>query len=568
MPDDTSLPAKKHRVIGWKPESAAQSAPAPRGLPRWVTTLLAAGGTFMLLFTLYAGYRLWRWERLQQQQQQMGPVVATSSSDSLREAFVGRSRAEFAREAAMKAFEAVRNTPPTDHPVVLQRLLELQRLLAPADKFFGDGRYQLAVQQFEAVEAASKSFADDLADRRKAREGYDKFLVEHQRLGRFKETDPETFESALTSAGASRRFLDEGSFKLAREEIEKATKTLLSIEEALKAELEERLSDGRAALAEGNGVAAQAAFTRALELKPGNETAEGGLKRAKTIAQVFTLMGEAERLEKTGAFENAQKLFEQAFALDGQSAAAQAGVSRVKIAIRDRDHAAALARAETAFKEEKWADAIAGFEAAIKLVPGDKGVEERLAETRVRQRQSYITKSLEDAYAAERVYEWNEARRLYLALLQFEPEQDEAKEGLARTGTVIRALLRFERQIEEARSLAQRASFQTAIAAFNEAMANKPSYLNLTPDQEELKNLLEAQSRPVQLTFVSDGKTYVTIQGVRILGKFMRTTVPVLPGNYAVVGRRKGYEEVQEPLRVRTGEALAPITVVADKRSP
>lgn len=565
MSDQPSNTTKKHRVIGWKPVDSSSGEPAPRRLPRWVINVLAAGGIFMLLFSVYAGYRIWRWDRMQQEQMNPGPVASTRSTD-LREAFVGRSRAEFAREAAMKAFDGVRNAP-SDHPVVLQRLLEIQRLLAPADKSFGDGRYQQAVQQFEAVQAASKSLADALVNRRLAQEGYARFLVEAQRLEKFKETDRETYEAALTSAGASRRFLDEGAFDLARSEIETASRTLLSIEEDLKAELEERLADGRAALADGNGVAAQAAFGRALELQPGNEAAEAGMKRAKTIGQVFTLMGEAERMERAGSFENAQKLFEEAFALDAHSAAAQAGIARMKTAIRDRDHAAALARAETAVKEENWSEAISAFEAALKLVPGQKEVETRLAESRVRQRESYIEKSLEEAYAAERDYRWDEARRLYLALLQFEPEQQDAKDGLTRTGTVIRALLRFERQIEEARSLAQRANFQGAIQAFNDAMANKPSYLVLSPDQEQLKNMLEAESRPVQVTFVSDGRTYVTIQGVRILGKFTRTVVPVLPGNYEIVGRRKGYEEVREMIRIRAADGVPPVTVVANRRT-
>ena len=87
-------------------------------------------------------------------------------------------------------------------------------------------------------------------------------------------------------------------------------------------------------------------------------------------------------------------------------------------------------------------------------------------------------------------------------------------------------------------------------------------------EAERLDVTLSAgQSKPVQVTFISDTKTYVTISGVRMLGnKFTTVTVPLLPGNYEVIGRRKGYEEVRESLRIRADDAVNPVTIIANKK--
>lgn len=563
MAAEPVLSTKKHRVIGWKPEDADRDTSRPHGWPRWARISAALGAGLLFALVLLAGFVTWRLNQIRQQD--AANAAGLSPRESLRDAFVGRSRAEFAREAATRGLEGVRKTP-SDHPAVLRRLVEIERIVYSADKAFGDGNYGQAVQLYDSITAETKAFASSLEDMRKTQEGYDQFMVNEERISRFKDLAPEDYDAALTAAGAARTLLQEGSFTLARQKMNEGATLLASIEQRLADEIEQRLADGRAALATGSGGDARKAFERVLELQPGHELAVKGLDRAKNIERVFALLREAEAQENKSDFEAAQKTFEQAFALDGQSATAQAGVARMKVAIRDRDFDSALAHAQAARTDQNWDAAIAGFEVALKLYPDNADVKTQLADARVRQREAHIQRSLTDAYALERVYDWSGARQIYLQLLDYEPHQSDAEEGLLRTGRVIRALLKFDRLIDDARAQAQRASFQSAIAAFNEAMANKPSYLELTSDQVELKNLLERQSRPIEVTIVSDNKTYVTIQGVRLLGRFQSTSVPVLPGNYEIIGRRRGYEDVREVIRVRAGDSVPPLTIVASKR--
>lgn len=560
MSVDSSSSQKKHRVIGWKPEGADTTVAPRAGLPRWARNTLVVVGVF-LIWRLGIAPFVFRSDR---------PEAATDFGGttpvaSLTQSFENRSKAEFARSEANRALEVIAKTKP-DHPAIINHLVTIDRLRAAADSALGNRDYVTAVQRYEALTTEAKNLATALEDRRKAREGYDRFIVDVERLERFSYLRPEVFQAAITAAGASQSFIDNGSFKLGREKIEQAATMLRELDKAIADELEHYLSIGRAALTNGDGRAAEIAFSRALELEPKHKLAAMGLKRAEHIEAVFSHLNTAAKLEAAGKLEEAQDHFEKAFALDNQSATAQAGISRMKAAIKERDFQQALARAKAAGEANQWDEAIAAYEAALKVVPGDKEVERKLAEARVRQREARIQAMLETAYNYEREYDWEAAKRTYLDLIAYQPGQPEAEEGLLRTGKVIRAILVFEKKLEEARSHAQRANFQLAIHAFNEAMASKPSYLELTPEQNQLKSLLELQSRPVPVTFISDRRTYVTISGVRMLNKFEQTTVSLLPGNYEVIGRRRGYEEVRETLRVRADDPIPPVTIIANKR--
>lgn len=557
--DNPPPPTHRHRVVALGSDPTA----APRrAMPRWLVITLSLVGLILVVLIVRVVIVL---RELESMRDGLPDASASAASDP-GAAFANRSRAESARQAAVRSVEAATKIP-SQHPVAMQMMIEIERLRDPADKAFGDRNYGKAIQYYEEITHRADAYTTAMEDMRKAQDGYANFLLSLAKLQKFKDLAPEKFEQALTAAGASQQFLDQGSFTPAREKIDEAMNTLASVETVIKEELEQRLSEGRTALAEGQGAAATHAFERALELQPDNALANQGLARAKTIDQVFALNKEADALEASGQLEGARDNFAKAFEIDAQSATAQAGVSRTKAAIKKRDFEAALARATAAAGEERWTDAIAAYVDAQKVEPDNADVKKSLAEARVREREQRIQNMLKTGYDFERQYAWTDARKVYMQVLAFQPGQSDAEEGLLRTGKVMRALLKFERLLEDARALAARADFQGAINSFNEAMASKPAYLELQPDQVELKEMLERQSKPVSIAFVSDGKTWVTISGLQLLGKFTSTNVNILPGNYEVIGRRKGYADIRETLRVRAGETIEPVTIVATKRA-
>ena len=175
-----------------------------------------------------------------------------------------------------------------------------------------------------------------------------------------------------------------------------------------------------------------------------------------------------------------------------------------------------------------------------------------------------VKKALNKAYAFENEHQWKEARDAYNETMQLEPEQPDAKDGYIRAGTVIRKLLEYDRFIKDAEQFAAKAEFQAAIRTFNQAMAVKPSYLVNSDKVQQLHEMLMTQNKPVEVTFKSDGKTWFSIENYRIPSQFETNTIKMLPGDYAIIGRRKGYQDVHILLQVRNGTPLPPVTVVCN----
>ena len=98
-------------------------------------------------------------------------------------------------------------------------------------------------------------------------------------------------------------------------------------------------------------------------------------------------------------------------------------------------------------------------------------------------------------------------------------------------------------------------------------MSIKPSYLPLEEASSNLQKMLREQSKPVPVHFVSDGKTWVSIAGFEMLGRFEQKTARIYPGNYKVRGRRKGYRDILLEIRVRSGRDFGLIKVICFQRS-
>jgi tetratricopeptide (TPR) repeat protein len=214
--------------------------------------------------------------------------------------------------------------------------------------------------------------------------------------------------------------------------------------------------------------------------------------------------------------------------------------------------------------------AIAEFEKALAVSPKAEDVKEQLASARAKAHQDAVDSAVAKAFAYENQYQWKEARGAYYEALQLKPDHVEAKEGYARAGRVIRTLLEYYKLIEVAEQKAAQAEFQSAIRDFNKAMSLKPEYLPVTERLAELRDLLYQQNQPVEITFKGYGKTWISITNFRLLGQAEETKVKILPGNYEVIGRRKGYQDVLLSLQVRNNGASVPVvsvvcTLKADK---
>ena len=391
-------------------------------------------------------------------------------------------------------------------------------------------------------------------------------LVRIEKLEIGRNLAPNAFNTAFSAASEGRQFLEQGSFKAATMKLEQSEKEMDRIEEAIAATIENNLLDGRQALANGDKERALTAYQSVLNMDQDNEEAARGLTRAKTIDKLDDLLERATAAENNDDFEESQGLFEEAQATDAMSAQAQQGVARLKKKIKDRDFDRAIAEAEAAAEDDDWATVISAYEQALEVYPRRDEIRELRKEARENAHERSVQEALTTAYTYENEREWMSARKAYLRTLEIEPKQEEAEAGLIRTSRMLRVILRFNKLLELAADQANRAEFQSSIRSFNEAISIKPDYIQLTESQITLKNLLSSQSKPIEIDFQSDGRTWVTISNYKLLGKFKAESVKILPGDYEIVGRRKGYEDVMLLLPVRAGSPPPTVIAVCDKR--
>lgn len=121
---------------------------------------------------------------------------------------------------------------------------------------------------------------------------------------------------------------------------------------------------------------------------------------------------------------------------------------------------------------------------------------------------------------------------------------------------------KFHRRIEAVEHYVTNAEFQAGIRLLNEAMREKPADLPVSDRVAQLRVTLQAQAAPVDVTFISDGATFVSVSGQRAPVRFDRTVLGIPPGDYEVIGRRTGFRDVVLPLQVRGGVSAPLVQVV------
>lgn len=556
---DSSSGAKKRRVIHWNPDAGRE-----QNVRRWTwkkIVLATVGGFFGLLVA--AGLVI-RGARLIFGPDTFRPgsaVVAQSGEPSdPNSAFITQNKAEQLHEQSSKQLAELRRMPP-DHPVQLQNMILIEKTYIEGEQALQGHEYAKAYSIFEGLRKDMTAFSENVKAKTQARQAYDVIMLRVKDLEIARALAPGTLEAAVDGAANGRAMLNDGNFTGAKKVFDEAQAQLKKAEVALADFVRENLLNGQKALTKGDKEGAKKAFSAALEKAPGNDVAMNGMKRAENIDRVFALLQQGEKLEKSAQYAAAAESYQKAFALDAQSAEAQQGQARAERLEKETKFAAAQAAANDAFKRREWNKVITEVENALKIYPKKPEMTALLKSAKENAHQDAVKNSLAKAYAYENNHQWNESRVAYEETMKLEPENADAKDGYLRSGTVIRALMQYDKLIDAAEQLANKAEFVAARNRFNDAMNSKPSYLQPTDRVLQLQALIRLQSQPVEVTFKSDGKTYVSIVGFKSPAPFESQTFKIMPGDYTVKGSRRGYKDVNMMLQVRNGQTPPVVTV-------
>ncbi|MCF3648829.1 tetratricopeptide repeat protein [Synoicihabitans lomoniglobus] len=553
-------PPSKHRVIDWNP-AAHQGAKTSDSSGR--NKLFAAIAVIAVVVAAAAVTFSLR--------QSQTPVPVDGEGVALQQvekepAYVSRGRAELAYASATETLKGIRRLP-ADHPNLMQEIALIERAYIAAESQINNGNYAVAAKSLDALATQMESFTETVEMQKNAKKRYDDLYSRLRLAERIKSFDPAAYDTAYASIGEGRLLLEQGSFRAAWGAFDAADTTLKDFEARKTEYVAENMRQGQIALNRGDEANAVAAFKAALTYDSANEAGLRGLDRAKTITQVHALLEKAQAAEEMADYDTAIAAFEEAMALDEFSVVAQQGAARAKADQKESRFNQFIAAADTATEAADWGTVIARYEDALEVYPKRDDIKDLLDQARVEHHDAEVHNTLAEAYDLERDYNWDQARLAYERLLDLEPEHADAIEGLIRVGRTVRAKLEYEKLIELTQQLIDASDYQAAIRRYNGAMQTKPGYLEISPDIAAMRDVLERNSKPVNITFLSDTRTWVSITNFRMLGKIKNETVALPPGDYEVVGRRKKYQDVLLLLKVRPQMSTNQVEVVCNTRA-
>jgi tetratricopeptide (TPR) repeat protein len=372
-------------------------------------------------------------------------------------------------------------------------------------------------------------------------------------------------EEAYQTAVEFARIGDEGyrsqQFALATENYQQAEQIFSDLSASTPEVFDRYLEEGELALQQGNASSAEQSFTIALQIEPGSAEASSGLQRAQSLDEVMRLLREGRREQEAGELQQAQTLFQQAVALDGNHEGSRDALAQVRSAIADQEFGAVMSQGFAALQNNQSEPAIAAFERALRMRPGSQQAQQALAQTRDQLAISRINKHQQNAGEHEAAEQWQLAVQEYDAALSVDSNLVFANEGRDYAQKRLQLDLLLEDALNRPERLAESAVYEQAAGVYYAGRDLESPGPRLQQQLRRLEVVLREAKIPVEVQLISDNATQVTLFQIGDLGQFSDQVLTLQPGRYVAVGTRPGYRDVRKEFVVGFGYETEPVTI-------
>ena len=450
--------------------------------------------------------------------------------------------------------EPARTQTPTEPPATGKEAVapETESLAAPLEGISFDTEAVLEKRrQAQALREEARAQKDALMERG---------------LSQWAETQAETLSRQFAEADTH---FSNRDFETARRGYQQALDKIEQLQERANRLLAESISQGQAALEAGDDEAAMGVFELALTIDPGNAEAKQGKRRAATLEAVLARLNAAESAEARGELEQARVELQAAVKLDPQHRRAQAGLARVKEALKERAFAGAMSRGLSALQNGDFMSAQSAFQEALKLEAQSPAGRDGLEQARLGIQKHRLETLRRQALEAEQKEQWAEARALYTEALDIDASLGFAQQGRQRTDRRAQLDARLQSHIDQPVRLTARSVRNHAKQALSQAESIDPPGSRLQRQMAQLTQLLDEASMPVPVTLYSDGETQVIVypmNQIGELGTFTSKSLSLPPGQYTAIGRRAGYRDVRIAFKVTTDGVSEPPVIKTEER--
>ncbi len=375
----------------------------------------------------------------------------------------------------------------------------------------------------------------------------------------------EAFDSALSKAATGDEYYRSQEFALATDSYQTGKTELEALLASVPTVLAQTLIEAETAFTDNDADQAQLKYSLALVLDPLNEEASIGLDRAKVLTQVNSLLEQAQDLVEDNKLEDARDAYRQVANLDSRNQAAPAGLARVSSLIRERDFSRVMSRGYSLLESGDPNAAIAAFTEASNM-----GLNKDQALAAIAQAENEIANAEINGLrqlisTAESNEQWQVAVDNYDKVLAIDPNLTFAIEGrdYAFKRERLNSLLVSANNNPE--RLSEDDVFQQTLDVYYTGRAIENPGPVLTAQLDELQVFLENSQVPIDIQFISDNLTEVTLLRVANLGVFERHKMPLKPGRYVAVGKRDGYREVRQEFVVGFNQTPSLVIVKCDE---
>lgn len=376
----------------------------------------------------------------------------------------------------------------------------------------------------------------------------------------------EDYDTALEQASIGDEYYRTQDFLLARQSYETGRDGLQALIDAVPSVFEQTLIEAERALLDRDSAAALEKYGLALVLDPESEAAQIGGQRALTLDEVSALLVQADEMLEDGDLQQALETYKEVASLDSYNEVAPGKVIEVSSLITENEFAQIMSSGYVLLQQGEPEQAIAAFERAsrlgIKLDEAQAAItqtENEIANTEINRIRALIS-------TAEQNEQWQEAVNQYDEVLAIDSNLLFAINGrdyADRRAGLDRLL---EEGIANPERFAEDTVFNDILGWYGVGRDIPEPGPRLIGQLDQLETLLENSQVLVDISFVSDNLTDVTLLKISNLGTFEQTSLQLKPGIYVAVGKRSGYREVREEFTVGFGLTPDSVVVQCDER--
>lgn len=380
----------------------------------------------------------------------------------------------------------------------------------------------------------------------------------------------EAYEEAIAAARRGDEFYRSGNFAEAAQAYQQSDQALAALQSQRRGEFERILREAEEAMQAADADKALELFSLASRIDPTSVEADNGVRRAQVLEQVEGLLDQGRELQEAGNLQAARERFEEASALDPRHPDIAELIARNDQLQVDARFNAAMSEGFALLQQSRSEEAIAAFERAIQIKPGNVQAQEAIDQTRTELVLAQIASLRTTATNLEREEKWADAITAYQQVLALDPNLVFAQEGLdysqrrLQLDTLLQTNLDDPVRLSDAEALAEAQEVYRIASGLLQDLRNDSEMTagpRLVSQVERTAELLQQVQIPVTLKLVSDNATQVTIYQVGQFGAFTEKTLELKPGRYVAVGTRPGYRDVREEFVVGFGQSLDTVTV-------